>query len=123
MKRLLATALLAATLTTVPTAPVEAARPTCTSPELRALAYYAGWPPNQINKVMRTMYKESRCQPSARNKWATGLMQVHKLHLPRLCKTYRICTRLQLLDPYTNLVAAHDVWQRSGWRAWTGGGA
>ena len=112
-----------ATSFVVPSATVEAARPTCATPRLVGLAYLAGWPAKQIPKVMRTMWKESRCQPTAHNKWATGLMQIHKLHLPRLCHQYNICVRLQLTDPLWNLVAAHDVWERSGWSAWTGGGA
>ena len=122
MRRICAITLFATSFV-IPSATVEAARPTCATPNLVTLAYYAGWPPKEIPKVMRTMWKESRCQTSARNKWATGLMQVHKIHLPRLCKQYKICTRLQLLDPFNNLRAAHDVWSRSGWSAWAGGGA
>jgi hypothetical protein len=107
-----------------PITPADAMRPTCATPELVTLAFYAGWPPKEIPKVMRTMYKESRCQTWARNRWATGLMQVHKLHLPRLCaSSLRICNRLDLMDPFRNLQAAHDVWVRSGWSAWAGGGA
>lgn len=117
------TIFLSLSLSLSPAPSTAPAKPTCSTPELVTLAYYAGWPPKEIPKLMRTMWKESRCIPSARNKWATGLMQVHKLHLPRLCISEKICNRLQLLDPFRNLVAAHDVWSRSGWKAWTGGGA
>ena len=116
MKRLLlSTALLFASIG-VGAAPADAWRGTCSTPNMVALAYYAGWPPKEIPRVMHVMYGESRCNTWAHNAWASGLMQVHKMHVGR----FGITSRAQLYDPFTNLLVARKIWERQGWRAWQG---
>lgn len=116
MKRLLlSTALLFASIG-VDVAPANAWRGTCSTPNMVTLAYYAGWPPKQIPRVMHVMYGESRCNTWAHNKWASGLMQVHKMHVGR----FGITSRAQLYDPFTNLLVARKIWERQGWKAWQG---
>lgn len=104
-------------LTDVPVAEARVVR-SCESPRMVRWAMAAGWPKAQIPKLMRTMYKESRCSTFASNSCCSGLMQIHKIHLKRLGMR-----RLDLYNPFYNLVAAHNVWKRAGWGAWDGGGA
>jgi len=120
LRKIVAFTMLTVTLAFPLASPVQAKSPTktCWNNELVTLAYFAGWPPQEIPKVMRTMYKESRCNTFAKNSCCSGLMQIHKLHLKRLHMV-----RNDLYIPFDNLVAAHDVWVRAGWKAWTGGGA
>lgn len=121
MKRLtktLVTGVLVAASVTIPQdSPAQAAwRGTCSTPEMVTLAYYAGWPPKQIPRVMHVMYGESRCKWWARNRVATGLMQIHRIHVGWL----GLESRDDLYDPFTNLLAARKIWERQGWKAWTG---
>jgi hypothetical protein len=87
---------------------------TCYNKELVTLAYYAGWEPKDIPRVMRIMYGESRCKPNARSRTRdSGLMQINDINLKWLHTT-----SAALMDPFTNLYAAHLVFVRQGWRAW-----
>ena len=87
---------------------------TCYNKELVTLAYYAGWEPKDIPKVMRIMYGESRCKANARSRTRdSGLMQINDINLKWLHTT-----SAALMDPFTNLYAAHLVFVRQGWRAW-----
>jgi len=87
---------------------------TCYNKELVTLAYYAGWEPKDIPKVMRIMYRESRCTATARSRTHdSGLMQINDCNLKWLHTT-----SAALMDPFTNLYAAHLVYVRQGWKAW-----
>jgi hypothetical protein len=122
MRKLLTVGLLSASLLASPT-PVTAARPSCATPAMNKLALDAGWPAAQLPRVMRVMWRESRCQSNARNKWATGLMQIHRINLRWLSSSpLHIVHRGELLSPMRNLQAAHAVWVRQGWAAWGGAG-
>ena len=123
MRKLLTVGLMSASLL-VTSSPVTAARPSCSTPAMVRLARNAGWPEAQIPRVMRVMWRESRCQSNARNKWATGLMQIHRINLRWLSSSpLHIVHRAELLSPMRNLQAAHAVWVRQGWNAWGGAGA
>ena len=123
MRKLLTVGLMSASLL-VTTSPGTAARPSCSTPAMVRLARNAGWPEAQIPRVMRVMWRESRCQSNARNKWATGLMQIHRINLRWLSSSpLHIVHRGELLSPMRNLQAAHAVWVRQGWNAWGGAGA
>ena len=123
MRKLLTVGLLSASLLATPTS-ATAARPSCATPAMNKLALDAGWPAAQLPRVMRVMWRESRCQSNARNKWATGLMQIHRINLRWLSSSpLHIVHRAELLSPMRNLQAAHAVWVRQGWAAWGGAGA
>jgi len=123
MRKLLTVGLLSASLLATPT-PATATRPSCATPAMNKLALDAGWPAAQLPRVMRVMWRESRCQSNARNKWATGLMQIHRINLRWLSSSpLHIVHRGELLSPIRNLQAAHAVWVRQGWAAWGGAGA
>jgi len=122
MRKLLTVGLMSASLL-VTSSPATAARPSCSTPAMNKLALDAGWPAAQLPRVMRVMWRESRCQSNARNKWATGLMQIHRINLRWLSSSpLHIVHRGELLSPMRNLQAAHAVWVRQGWAAWGGAG-
>jgi len=87
---------------------------TCSNDLFDAAAAYAGWPVDEIPKVGRIAYRESRCQPGARNSCCHGLMQVHRAWLRRFG-----LTQAEARDGFTNLWLAHEVWLVSGWTAWS----
>lgn len=129
LKKIVVTAVLASTLGMPLASPVQAWEfptveqrqawemptvRTCYNKELVTLAYYAGWEPKDIPKVMRIMYGESRCKANARSRTRdSGLMQINDINLKWLHTT-----SAALMDPFTNLYAAHLVFVRQGWRAW-----
>ena len=115
MRRLLAALVLAAGITLSTVLPATAGpRATCSNPLFDSAAAYAGWPVREIPKVGRVAWRESRCVPTARNRVATGLMQIHRIHLGWLG-----LTRADLEDPFINLQAGYAVWLRQGWGAWS----
>jgi hypothetical protein len=77
-----------------------------------------GW---SVERMSRIMYRESRCQPGARNRSssATGLLQILASHcgwLARRMGTW--CTRDRLTDPVFNVQAAAVLWQEQHYGAW-----
>ena len=72
--------------------------------------YSPGW---DVGRMSRIMYRESRCKPGVRNhSGATGLLQIMPVHcswLPSPCN---------LTNPYFNIAAAAELWQRQGYGAW-----
>jgi hypothetical protein len=75
------------------------------------LAYYSpGW---DVGRMSRIMYRESRCQPWARNpSGASGLLQIMPMHcrwLPGPC---------DLFDPAYNVKAGAALWRKQGMGAW-----
>ena len=78
-----------------------------------------GW---SVERMSRIMYRESRCQPGARNRSssATGLLQVLASHCPWLARQLDTwCSRDRLTDPTFNLQAAAVLWVEQGYGAWS----
>ena len=81
-----------------------------------ALEYFSpGW---DVARMSRIMYRESRCQPTASNSCCSGLLQMHRMHIPRmgLCG---VDDRADLYDPLKNICAAAVLWRTSGYGAWS----
>lgn len=68
-------------------------------------------------RMSRIMYRESRCQPSASNSCCSGLLQMHRMHVPE--PWCGVNTRADLYDPMKNICAAAALWRTSGYGAWT----
>lgn len=78
-----------------------------------------GW---NIERMSRIAYRESRCQPDARNRSssATGLLQVLASHCAWLADQLATwCTRARLTDPAFNVAAAARLWTEQGYGAWS----
>jgi hypothetical protein len=95
---------------------VEPQPPPITAPadsrcaEWFSVALDAGFTEEQWPTVDRLMWCESNCQPKAYNRsGASGLMQIMPMHHHGR----------DPFDPATNLVMAHEVYERQGWRAWS----
>lgn len=87
-------------------------------------ALEAGWPREQIPKVLRTMWRESNCKPWIRSTTSdSGLMQINDIVL----RDHRFRTWFPgfdpqtLFDPLTNLIVARWLWGVDGWAPWSGG--
>lgn len=105
--------------TTVPDVPVlwstESADGRCVGMEW-ALEYYSpGW---DVVRMSRIMYRESRCQPTASNTCCSGLLQMHRMHIPRMALC-GVVARADLYDPMKNICAAAALWGTSGYGAWS----
>jgi len=77
-----------------------------------------GW---SIERMSRIMYRESRCQPGARNRSssATGLLQILSSHCSWLAEQMGTwCTRDRLTDPVFNIRVAAVLWSEQGYGAW-----
>lgn len=80
------------------------------------LAYYSpGW---DVVRMSRIMWRESRCLPDTSNSCCSGLLQMHRMHVPNhgLCGVY---SRSDYYDPVKNICAAAILWQASGYGAWS----
>jgi hypothetical protein len=87
-------------------------------------ALEAGWPREQLPKVLRTMYRESNCLPHVRSTTSdSGLMQINDIVLRdhRFKRDWPGFYAGDLFDPLTNLRVAHWVWTIDGWTPWRGG--
>lgn len=82
----------------------------CTQYEHLLVYFSPGWDVDQFSEIM---WRESRCQPDAANSCCTGLVQIHRLHLPSLavCDVY---SRSDLTDPAKNVCSAAVVYRRAG---------
>jgi len=79
------------------------------------LAMQAGFAESDWPTVSRIMYRESRCQPGARNpSGASGLMQVMPMWADDCGGT-----RAMLFDPWFNLTCAVHILDVQGWQAWS----
>jgi len=81
--------------------------------------YSPGW---DVIRMSRIAYRESRCQPAARNRSssATGLLQILASHCPWLARQMGTwCTRDRLTDPTFNVQAAAVLWAEQGYGAWS----
>jgi hypothetical protein len=125
-------------VTTLPLV-VETAAPTTTvDPDAAADATYsglpchqwageaiaAGWPVDLIPKVLRTMWRESRCQPEVRSTTSdSGLLQINDIVLRdhRFRRDWPNFDPATLFDPNVNLAVALWLYGVDGWAPWRGG--
>jgi soluble lytic murein transglycosylase-like protein len=80
--------------------------------------YNPGW---STQRMAAVMYRESRCDPTARNRSssATGLLQLLASHCPWLARQMGTwCTRDRLTDPVFNVQAAAVLFDEQGMSAW-----
>jgi len=82
----------------------------CTQFEHLLEFFSPGW---DIDQFSRIMWRESRCQPDAANSCCTGLVQIHRLHLPNLA-VCGVTSRSDLTDPAKNICSAAVVFRRAG---------
>jgi hypothetical protein len=95
--------------------PPPAGPPSARCPQWWAEARAVGWPEAELAHMDRIMWRESRCQPGARNRsGAAGLMQVMPMWAPRCGVGVR-----QLLEPRPNLACALLILNVQGWQAWS----
>lgn len=130
MKKVLHTTVVAIIIaSSAPAAPADAATGRCKQYEtmLLELAPAGGW---NILKMSRTMWRESRCQPTAVNRRGgdSGLLQIHPVSWQWLTgKMGTTVNRQRLLDPDFNIRAAAALctfWRKAGsscYRPWSGG--
>ena len=90
----------------------------------------AGWTPQDLERLLPIMHRESRCQPDAvrtNSRGAAvdvGLMQINQIHRPELAK--RGFTHQDMTDPKANLWFArwlYTWWEDRGgcgWSPWRG---
>ena len=79
--------------------------------------YSPGWP---VERMSRIMYRESRCQPTVRNRssGSTGLLQIMTMHCAWLRDVLDGCSVQLLQDATYNIRAAAELWRRQGMGAW-----
>ena len=110
------------TVESVPSLPAgnsDSAGGRCVGWEPLLAEYSPGW---SVERMSRIMYRESRCQPGARNSSssATGLLQILASHCPWLARQMGTwCTRARLTDPTFNIRAAAVLWDEQGYGAWS----
>ena len=76
--------------------------------------YNPGW---SVDRMAGIMYRESRCDPSASNSCCSGLLQMHRMHVPiPECGVY---SRNDLYNAEANVCAAAQLWRSSGYSAWS----
>ena len=69
--------------------------------------------------MSRIAYRESRCQPTVRNRsGSTGLLQVMPMHCAWLADVLGGCSVQLLQDATYNIRAAAALWRRQGYQAW-----
>lgn len=91
----------------------------CVGAEPLLAALSPGW---SVERMSRIMYRESRCQPGARNgsSSATGLLQILASHCRWLeGQLGEWCTRDRLTDPGYNVRAAAVLWLEQSYGAWS----
>ena len=94
-----------------PAAPASSASGPCAEFADTLSFFSPGW---DVARMQQIMYRESRCQPGARNaSGASGLLQIMPLHVPNLapCGVY---SASDLLDAGKNICSAAIVYQRAG---------
>jgi len=80
-----------------------------------ALAHFSpGW---DVRRMSGIAYRESRCQPSASNSCCSGVLQMHRMHVPE--PSCGVFSRNDLYDPWKNICAAAELWRSSGYSAWS----
>ena len=120
------TAYLATTTTTTPTTTTAVPLPEGKCSEWYSVALEAGWEYDQLTKLGRIIWAESRCTPDIANKtYSYGLAQMEwSAHHHWLASEFGITEREALFDPYTNLLVAKwlfdyaDTHYGCGWQPW-----
>lgn len=82
--------------------------------EWHDMADQIGWPESQGYVLSYVMHRESKCRPGAYNPTPCG--SAHALGLMQLCGWP--CPPNGCFDPWSNLQAAYNLWQHSGWCPW-----
>jgi len=96
----------------------DSANGRCIGAEFLLGHFSPGW---SVERMSRIMYRESRCQPGARNtsSTATGLLQILASHCPWLSRQMgEPCSRDRLTDPTYNIRAGAVLWREQGYGAW-----
>lgn len=92
------------------------------------LARSVGWPEDQLPRLQRTIFRESRCDPSAfADRPSTldnsrGLLQINAYG--SLAQSIRNLCGIEpdaLFDPATNLTCGLRYFEAAGWSPWRGG--
>lgn len=93
-------------------------------PQWHDLAIKVGWKVENLPTLDRVMWKESRCNPTARSTTSdSGLTQINDVHLDWLWDQYGI-SQQDLYDPAVNLTVALMLFdyvgehQGCGWQPW-----
>jgi len=76
--------------------------------------YSPGW---SVSRMSGIMYRESRCQPDARNSCCSGLLQIHRMHIP--IEECDVWSRADLYNPVKNICAAAWLWRIQGYGGWS----
>lgn len=90
----------------------------CVGWEALLARYSPGW---DVVRMSRIAYRESRCQPTARNRssGSTGLLQLLVSHCRWLAgELGEACNASRLQDAEYNVRAAAALWTRQGYQAW-----
>jgi hypothetical protein len=89
------------------------------------VAIKAGWPVDDLPKLGRIMWAESRCIYNISNCCSDGLVQMEwSAHKGWLKTEFGITEREELYDPYTNLLVARWLYYYAeenygcGWQPW-----
>lgn len=73
-----------------------------------------GW---NVYRMSGIMYRESRCTPDATNSCCSGLLQMHRQHIPFVgCS---VLIRQDFYDPVKNICSAAALWEVQGYAAWS----
>lgn len=116
------------TTTTTVVYPAEVVGPEWNCPDAVVVAYEVGWPIDQLPKLDRIMFRESRCDTHAHNTedpagGSRGLTQINGFW----CRTSHWLQDQGILDscddlfiPEVSLTASLAIWNRSGWNPWGG---
>lgn len=84
-------------------------------------ALAAGWPRDQLPKMLFIMFLESRCQPEVRSTTSdSGLLQINDIVLRdwRFRRDWPGFDPATLFDPNVNLTVAVWLWHIDGWQPW-----
>jgi len=76
--------------------------------------YSPGW---SVSRMSGIMYRESRCQPDASNSCCSGLLQIHRMHIP--IEECNVWSRSDLYNPVKNICAAAWLWRVQGYGGWS----
>lgn len=119
--------------TTTSTIPADLVKPSTPCQEWLPLMVELGWPqdPKILERALKIMYRESRCQPGADSGPDHGLFQINQFwsskgsNPPNWLAFYGIAPNHDaLFDPATNIRAALALYQYSveqngdGWHPW-----
>ena len=87
-------------------------------------ALAAGWPVEQMPKLLRTMFRESRCDMNARSTTSDSCgMQINDIVLRdwRFKRDWPGFDQATIFDPAVCLSVAYWLWKIDNWTPWRGG--